>query len=99
MPYVEPRRNQNGEITSYRLVVSAGLDQNGKQIRRRSLWTPPTGGMSEAQMEREATAAAYKFEDQIKKGYNFDNNQTFAEYLFHFMPGGKMKMAHGLSIC
>ena len=30
MPYVEPRRNQNGEITSYRLVVSAGLDQNGK---------------------------------------------------------------------
>ena len=31
-------------------------------------------------MEREATAAAYKFEDQIKKGYNFDNNQTFAEY-------------------
>ena len=80
MPYVEPRRNQNGEITSYRLVVSAGLDQNGKQIRRRSLWTPPTRGMSEAQMEREATAAAYKFEDQIKKGYNFDNNQTFAEY-------------------
>ena len=80
MPYIEPRRNQNGEITSYRLVVSAGLDQNGKQIRRRSLWTPPTRGMSETQMEREATAAAYKFEDQIKKGYNFDNNQTFAEY-------------------
>ena len=80
MPYVEPRRNQNGEITSYRLVVSAGLDQNGKQIRRRSLWTPPTRGMSEAQMEREVTAAAYKFEDQIKKSYNFDNNQTFAEY-------------------
>ena len=78
MPYVEPRRNQNGEITSYRLVVSAGLDQNGKQIRRRSLWTPPTRGMSEAQMEREATAAAYKFEDQIKKGYNFDNNQGTA---------------------
>ena len=80
MPYIEPRRNQNGIVTSYRLVVSAGLDQDGKQIRRRSLWTPPSRDMSEAQMEREATAAAYKFEDQIKKGYSLDNNQTFAEY-------------------
>ena len=67
MPYIEPRRNQNGEITSYRLVVSAGLDQNGKQIRRRSLWTPPTRGMSEAQMEREATAAAYNLKIKSKK--------------------------------
>ncbi len=85
MPYIEPRRNQNGVITSYRLVVSAGLDQDGKQIRRRSLWTPPSRDMSEAQMEREATAAAYKFEDQIKKGYSLDNNQTFAEYAQYVM--------------
>lgn len=85
MPYIEPRRNQNGIVTSYRLVVSAGLDQDGKQIRRRSLWTPPSRDMSEAQMEREATAAAYKFEDQIKKGYSLDNNQTFAEYAQYVM--------------
>ena len=46
MPYIEERRNAYGEITSYRIVVSAGMDYNGKQIRRRTIWTPPRYGMS-----------------------------------------------------
>ena len=29
---------------------------------------------------KEATAAAYKFEEQIKNGYVLDNTQTFSEY-------------------
>ncbi len=65
MPSIEPRRNALGQITSYRIVVSAGLDYQGKQIKRRSIWTPPTYGMSETQMEREARAAAYKFEESL----------------------------------
>ena len=80
MPYIEERRNAHGEITSYRIVVSAGMDYNGKQIRRRTIWTPPRYGMSEYQMKKEATAAAYKFEEQINQGYQLDNNQTFAQY-------------------
>ena len=80
MPYIEERRNAYGEITSYRIVVSAGMDYNGKQIRRRTIWTPPRYGMSEYQMKKEATAAAYKFEEQINQGYQLDNNQTFAQY-------------------
>ena len=31
-------------------------------------------------MEKEATAAAYKFEEQIGNGYRLGNAQTFAEY-------------------
>ena len=80
MPYFEDRRNAHGEITSYRIVVSAGMDYNGKQIRRRTIWTPPRYGMSEYQMKLEATAAAYKFEEQINQGYQLDNNQHFAQY-------------------
>ncbi len=80
MPYIEPRRNSRGEITSYRLVVSDGIDNNGSQIRRRCIWTPPRHDMTERQMLKEATAAAYKFEEQIKAGYILDNSQKFSEY-------------------
>lgn len=80
MPYIEARKNSKGEITSYRLIVSGGMDCQGKQIRHRTIWTPPSYGMTEAQMRKEATAAAYHFEEQIKKGYQLDNHQIFSEY-------------------
>lgn len=80
MPSVEPRRNQNGTITSYRLIVSDGLDKEGRQIKRRKLWIPPNRNLTDQQMLKEATAAAYKFEEQIKTGYMLDNTQTFSEY-------------------
>ena len=80
MPYIEPRRNASGSITSFKIVVSDGYDITGKQIRRRCIWTPPRPGMTERQMEKEATAAAYKFEQQIANGYQLGNAQSFAEY-------------------
>lgn len=80
MPSIEPRRNQNGIVTSYRLIVSGGLDREGKQIKRRMLWIPPNRNIRDQQMLKEATAAAYKFEEQIKNGYVLDNTQTFSEY-------------------
>ena len=80
MPSIEPRRSANGMITSYRITVSAGYDYLGKQIRRRSIWIPPRHGMTERQMEKEATAAAYKFEEMVNNGYILDNTQHFAQY-------------------
>lgn len=80
MPYLEPRRNSNGSITSYRIVISTGYDDYGKQIRHRFIWSPPKPGMSEKQMEKEATAAAYKYEEQINNGFLIDNRQTFSQY-------------------
>ena len=80
MPSIEERRNTQGEITSFRLTVSDGIDCQGRQIKRRVTWTPPTRGMSEAQMRREAKAAAYKFEEMIKNGIEVDRSVTFEEY-------------------
>lgn len=79
MPSVQARRNKDGEVTSYRLTVSFGLDKNGKQIRRTKLWIPPMN-MNSKQAEREAQAEAYKFEERCKQGYNLDNRLTFAEF-------------------
>lgn len=80
MPSIEAVRNSRGQITKYRISVSDGSNYQGKRIRHRTIWKPPRKGMTEHQMEREATAAAYKFEDDIKKGYSIGTNQTFFEY-------------------
>ena len=40
MAYIEPRKNKKGEITSYRIIVSDGMDLDGKQIRRIMTWKP-----------------------------------------------------------
>ena len=69
------------DFLKYRLIVSGGLDRKGKQIKRRMLWTPPGRNMTDQQMLRDATAAAYKFEERIKNGYVLDNTQTFSEYV------------------
>lgn len=80
MPSIEPYRNANGELTSYRITVSTGYDYQKKAIRHRIIWKPPHPGMSEKQMKKAAIAAAYKFEELIKGGYMIDNNWTFADY-------------------
>ena len=52
MPHIEARRNIKGDITSFKIVVSAGYDCTGTQIRHRSIWTPPRHGMTERQMQK-----------------------------------------------
>ena len=80
MAYIEPRKNSKGKITSYRLVVSEGFKPNGDRIKRCAVWTPPRPNMTAKQMEKEATAAAIKFEEQIKIGLRIDNDIKFHEY-------------------
>lgn len=80
MAYIEARKNKKGEITSYRIIVSDGLDLEGRQIRRIMTWTP-TPGMSQHQIEKELNAAAVKFEEQIEYGYQLDSQQNLADYI------------------
>lgn len=60
----------------YRLIVSGGLNWEGKQIKRTTTWKPPRPNMSKKQMEREAMAAAFKFEEAIQAGYDIDKGNT-----------------------
>lgn len=80
MAYTQARRDKDGNIINYRLVVSDGLDWEGKQRRRYSSWTPPKPDMSEKQMEKLAFAAALKFEEDLKAGYEIDKHKKFCDY-------------------
>lgn len=93
MPYIEPRYDQNGEITHYRINVSAGVNYKGQPIKHRTTWRPKPG-MSRSQAEREVKAFAYKFEEDIHNGYQYDDNKTFAQYAEYVLD---LKARNGLA--
>lgn len=80
MASIEPRYNKAGQLMHYRLIVSGGLNWEGKQIKRTTTWKPPRPNMSKKQMEREAMAAAFKFEEAIQAGYEIDKVKRFCDY-------------------
>ena len=84
MAFIQARRDKKGKIKSYRLVVSEGLNWKGQQRRRYSSWKPTNPNMSEKQMEKAALAAAFKFEEELKAGYETNKRHkfhTYAEYV------------------
>ena len=80
MASIEQRYNRAGQLMHYRLIVSGGLNWEGKQIKRTTTWKPPRPNMSKKQMEREAMAAAFKFEEAIQAGYDIDKVKRFCDY-------------------
>ena len=59
MASIEKRGN------SYRIIVSAGLDTTGKQIKRSMTWKP-SPGMTERQIEKEVQRQAVLFEERCR---------------------------------
>ena len=94
MAYIQARFNKKGELLHYRLFVSDGLDWTGRQRRRYKIWTPDKPGMSQKQMEKAALAAAIKFEEDIRAGYEVDKRKKFHEYAEYVMD---LKARTGLS--
>jgi len=77
MAWIEKRQGKNG--ISYRISVSCGIDENGKQIMRRMSWKP-SEGMTQRQTEKALNRAAADFERSIEQGFLLDQKQTFSEY-------------------
>ena len=64
MATITKRTNKSGRI-SYRIKVSLGYDQHGKQITKSMTYKPPTS-MSARKMESEAYKQAIIFEEKLK---------------------------------
>ena len=82
MPNIEARKNKDGIITSYRIKVYKGRDNNGKRLKPYvKTWKVPTDkNWSQTKIEKELNKIATLFEDECKNGYVVDNNQTFSNY-------------------
>ncbi len=77
MAHIEKKNGKRG--LSYRFIVSAGFDCNGKRIFHKKTWRPPAS-MTEKQADKAANKEAVLFEQSINQGYASDNRQTFADY-------------------
>ena len=74
MASIEKRGN------SYRIVVSAGLDITGRQIKRSMTWKP-SPGMTEKQIEKEVQRQAVLFEERCRTGAVLDGSIKFADFV------------------
>lgn len=80
MPSITPRKNKNGEITSYTIRVYHGYDDKGKRLKAFTMSYKPSAGMTTKQIEKEVQRQAMLFEEQCRLGYAPDSRQTFAQY-------------------
>ena len=80
MANIEPRRNKEGKITSYRFKVYKGRNSQGERLKPYTMTWKPDPKWSEAKIEKEVQKAAILFEKQCKEGLIADNRQSFEQY-------------------
>ena len=69
----------------YRITVAAGIGLDGRQIRRRTIWTPDPK-LTPRQVEKELARQVVKFEEQVKAGGGSDGgNIRFVDFAARYM--------------
>jgi transcriptional regulator with XRE-family HTH domain len=71
------RTHADGTV-SYEIRASLGRDVNGKQIRKFTTWTPPTG-MTAKQIAKQLEKEKLLFEEACKNGAILDTQMKFAD--------------------
>ena len=81
MASIEPRKNKDGKITSYRIRVSLGYDEAGNNIRKTTSYKPKA--TTPAKARKEVEQFAVEFEKAVKDGsaYTDGDRITFAEFV------------------
>ena len=64
MPTITPRKNKNGEITSYTIRVYRGYDRSGNRLKPFTTSYKPPKNLTSRQAEKEAQKFADKFETE-----------------------------------
>ena len=80
MANIQPRRNADGRLISYRIRVFRGRGKDGKQLKPAQMTFAVEPGWTEKTALKKATAAAAVFEKQIKEGTTSDSRQRFDAY-------------------
>ncbi len=68
----------------YRITVADGVDMDGKQIRRRMVWTPDRK-LTARQLEKELNRQVVQFEEQVRNGQVSDGSIRFADFAARYM--------------
>lgn len=79
MATVQPRKNKEGEIVSYKIRVFKGRDANGKLLFENTSF-PVDPNWKESTARKKAEAFASTFERDLKNGVLSNENRTFEAY-------------------
>ncbi|MBQ8133136.1 MAG: site-specific integrase [Clostridia bacterium] len=78
---------------SYRIIVYAGYDSYGKQIRRTKTWKPDKQ-YTPKQLEKALNKAAVEFEEKVLSGnYSTGGNLKLIDYIPQFLESSKLNLA------
>lgn len=80
MASIRPRKNKNGEITSYQIRVFKGTALDGTELKPYTASFKPDPNKTDRQNEKALNKFVVEFEEKCKSGLAADNRQTFAEY-------------------
>lgn len=85
MANITPRKNKNGEITSYTIKVFRGRDNNGKQLKPFITSYKPESGKTERQIKQEVKAIAADFEKKCKTGNVPTSDIKLSDYIPQYL--------------
>jgi integrase len=81
-----PRKDKDGNITSYQIEVYRGRDSEGKKLKPFSMtWKVPDNWKSPAKIQKELDHVAAQFEIECKAGSVPVEKKTFKQYSDYFM--------------
>ncbi len=80
MATIQKRPTKNG--VSYHITVSNGYDITGKQIRKKTVYTP-TPNMTQKQIDRAVNKIAFQFEQDVLNGSILDGNKITLAVFYH----------------
>lgn len=93
MANITPRKDKDGNITSYQIRVFRGRDASGKRLKDYMMTWRPAPGMTPKQIEKELNRQATLFEEACKNGVVSVEKPTFAAYAVYVT---EMKKAEGV---
>lgn len=81
MASITERKNKDGKVVSYSIVVTLGRDESGNKIRETTTYRPEAG--TPAKARKEVERFAMEFEKAVKEGTAFTSGDriTFAEFV------------------
>lgn len=82
MASITERKNKEGKITSYRITVTLGVDENGDKIREtKSIKLADLTEKTPARRRKEVEQLAVQFEQEVKEGFAFTSGDkmTFSQ--------------------
>ena len=93
MANITPRRDKNGNITSYTIRVYHGYDSNGKRLKPFTTSYKPEKGMTAKQIEKELRRFADEFEDKCLRFGEANSSMRLSDFIPQYLETTKNTLA------